>query len=83
MKPALNVNICQIIPRNSNDDVGWFFINVDHDLPDDTGSCASIKIEIPARLPPDADLSRTEPEAMQKAQDLMAGALAALKSTAS
>ena len=59
-----------------------FFINVDHDLPDDTGSCASIKIEIPVRLPPDADLSLNEPEAMQKAQDLMAGALAALKSTA-
>ena len=83
MKPDLNVNICQIIPRNSTDDVGWFFINVDHDLPDDTGSYASIKIEIPVRLPSDADLSLTEPEAMQKAQDLMLGALAALKSAAS
>ena len=83
MKPELNVNICQIIPRNSDDDVGWFFINVDHDLPDDTGSCASIKIEIPVRLPPDADLSLTEPEAMQKARDLILGALSALKSAAS
>jgi hypothetical protein len=83
MKPEVSVNICQIIPRNSDDDVGWFFINVDHDLPDDTGSCASIKLEIPVRLPLDADLSLTEPEVMQKAQELMVSALAALKSTTS
>jgi hypothetical protein len=83
MKPGVSVNICQIIPRNSDDDVGWFFINVDHDLPDDIGSCASIKLEIPVRLPLDADLSLTEPEVMQKAQELMVSALAALKSTTS
>jgi len=78
MKPELNVNICQIIPRNSDDDVGWFFINVEHSVPDDTGSRACIKIEIPIRLHPEANLSLTEPEVMQKAKDLMRGAIASL-----
>ena len=83
MKPELNVNICQIVPRNSDDDVGWFFINVEHDLPDETGSCASIKLEIPVRLPPEADPYASEPEVMLKAQALMVSAMAVLKSAAS
>lgn len=78
MKPELNVNICQIIPRNSDDDIGWFFINVEHSVPDDTGSRACIKIEIPVRLSAEASLSLTEPEVMQKAKDLMRGAIASL-----
>ena len=78
MKPELNVHICQIIPRNSDDDVGWFFINVEHSVPDDTGSRACIKIEIPIRLHPEANLSLTEPEVMQKAKDLMRDAIASL-----
>jgi hypothetical protein len=78
MEPELNVNICQIIPRNSNHAVGWFFINVENSVPDDTGSHACIKLEIPVRLDPEADLALTEPEVMQKAKDLMACAIAAL-----
>jgi hypothetical protein len=78
MKPELSVNYCQIIPRNSEDDVGWYFINVEHSRPDDTGSRASIKLEIPVRLPPEEDLSLTEPDIMRKARNLMMSALAAL-----
>lgn len=78
MKPELNVNICQIIPRNSDDDVAWYFINVEHRLPDETGSRACIKIEIPVRLHPEENLSLTEPEVMQKAKALIRGAIASL-----
>jgi len=80
MKPELNVNFCHIIPRNSNDDIGWFFINVEHSLPDDTGSRASVKLEIPVRLPSEEALPLNEPEVMQKARDLMLSAIAALES---
>ena len=80
MKPELNVNFCQIIPRNSDDDIGWFFINVEHSLPDDTGSRPSIKLEIPVRLPPEEELALTEPDIMQKARALMISAMAALES---
>jgi hypothetical protein len=82
MKPGLNVNFCQIIPRNSEDDAGWFFINVEHCIPDDTGSRASIKLEIPVRVQPDENPPMSDPEVMQKAKDFMISAIAALTSAA-
>ena len=60
-----------------------FISNVDHHLPDDTGSQAPIKRKIPVRLPPDADLSLIEPKAIKKVPALMVGTLVALESTAS
>jgi hypothetical protein len=80
MKSELNINFCHIIPRNSNDDIGWFFINVEHSLPDDTGSRASVKLEIPVRLHTEEALPLNEPEVMQKARDLMLSAIAAIES---
>lgn len=80
MKPELNVNFCQIIPRNSDDNVGWFFINVEHRVPDDTGSRATIKLELPVRVQPDENPPMCEPEIMQKAKDFMISAIAALTS---
>ena len=75
MKPELNVNFCQIIPRNSEDDVAWVFINVEDRRPDENGLQARIKIEIPLRLEACADQTLAECEAIIKAKALLSSAI--------
>ena len=78
MKPDLHVNVCQIIPRNSDDDVAWVFINVEDRLPDESGSHARINIEIPMRLDACGDQPLAESEAIGKAKALLSSALSDL-----
>ena len=78
MKPELNVNVCQIIPRNSEDDVAWVFINVEDSRPDASGLQARIKIEIPLRLGDCDDQALPEGEAIRKAKALLSSAISDL-----
>ena len=78
MKPELNVNICQVATKNSEDNLAWVFINVENSLPDETGAQPCIKLEIPVRLDDSRDLASSETEAIQKAKDLLSCAIAGL-----
>ena len=78
MKPELIVNVCQIIPRNSEDDVAWVFINVEDGIPDEKGLHARINIEIPLRLEACANQSLAESEAISKARALLSSAISDL-----
>jgi hypothetical protein len=78
MKPELNVNVCQIIPRNTDDDVAWVFIQVENLLPDAGGSHARINIEIPVRLDACANQALAESEAISRAKVLLSSAIADL-----
>ena len=77
MESELNVNVCQIIPRNANDHVAWVFINVES-LSEDTGSHARLKIEIPIRMDEGDTPIMTDIEAMRKAKALLTSAIADL-----
>ena len=74
-KSELNVNVCQIIPRNTDEDVAWVFINVEDNLPDDSGPHARIAIEIPIRLGVSGNRSLTESEAIRRAKTLLSSAI--------
>lgn len=78
MKPELNVNFCQIIPRNSEDDVAWVFINVEDRRPDENGLQARIKIEIPLRLVDADNQILPDSEAISKAKALLSSAISDL-----
>ena len=78
MKPELIVNVCQIIPRNSEDDVAWVFINVEDGIPDAKGLQARINIEIPLRLDACKDQGAAESEAISKARALLSSAISDL-----
>ena len=78
MKPELNVNICQVTTKNSEDNLTWVFIDVENSLPDDTGAHPRIKLEIPMRLNGGRDLASSETKAIQKAKDLLSCAIAGL-----
>jgi hypothetical protein len=75
MKPDLNVNISQITLQDKANDVQWVYINLENSCPDETGSCARIKLEIPIRS---HSTTSSDADAIQKAKDLMACAIAGL-----
>ena len=78
MKPELNINICQVATKNSEDNLAWVFIDVENSLPDDTGAHPRIKLEIPVRLDDSRDLASSETEAIKKAKNLLSCAIAGL-----
>ena len=79
MKPELNVDIFQIVARNSEaDDIAWVYINVANSLPDDTGAHSCVKLEIPVRLDAGTDLASSESEAIRKAKNLLSCAITGL-----
>jgi hypothetical protein len=78
MKPELNVNICQVATKNSEDNLAWVFIDVENTLPDDTGAHPRIKLEIPVRLDGGLDFASSESEAIRKAKNLLSCAISGL-----
>jgi hypothetical protein len=78
MKPELNVSICLVTTKNSDDNLTWVFIDVENNQPDDTGAHPRIKLEIPVRLNGGRDLASSETKAIQKAKALLSCAIAGL-----
>lgn len=78
MKPGLNVNMCQIVLHDSEDDVTWVYINMENRHPDETGSIPRINIEIPVRLNGNTDQISPDSEAIRKAKALLSHAVASL-----
>ena len=78
MKPELNVTVCQIIPRNTDEDVAWVFINVEDRLAGESEPHARIAIEIPIRLEASDRHDLSESEAIRKAKTLLSSAIADL-----
>ena len=79
MKPELNVDIYQVVTRNSNeDDVAWVYINIENSIPDETGSYPCVKVEIPVCMNGSTDLKTSESEAIRKAKVILASAMTGL-----